>query len=436
MDELKKKMEEFIASSGQKIEAMQKRLDELGKDHPDFKSFEANLKEDLKKDLVQYDDLRTKIESIEQNEKNLEALISAGFGSKKNEINGEIKSDPEITNAFYTALKSGAMIAQSTELRERSADELIKAFMPHLNEHQRGFAKTMLVGSNPDGGFLVPASISSKIYQRLFETSPMRQICNVVKIVTDRFVFPIDDGEIECIWVGETDTRTETATAQVGEGEIPMMEIMAKPKIGLRLIEDATLDIDMWMTNKATTAFNRKANNAFILGNGNKKPRGFLDYDTATAEYTKGKLQAIDTAGSAIAGDDILSLYGKLFDEYVNPNTRFVMSKEIFMDICKLKDSNTGAYLINPKLLFEGFKPQLIGVQVAFMQDMPKTQVANAKTLAIGDFKEGYTVVDRIGMSITNDIVTEPGFLKKNFRARLGGGVTNYQAIKILKIKP
>jgi HK97 family phage major capsid protein len=247
-------------------------------------------------------------------------------------------------------------------------------------------------------------------------------------------LFPIDDGEIECNWIDEVSDRADTNTSKLGEGEIPAMEIYAKPKVSQRLIEDSTVNIDMWLTDKANRAFARKSNTAFVTGNGNKMPRGFLDYDTTTLAYEKNKLETVTTATGAISVDDLLNLYAKLFDEYMTADARFVMSKEIFIDLCKLKESTSGAYLINPRLLFEGFKPQILGVPIQYLQDMPKTQSANAKAIALGNFKEGYTIVDRLGMSIVNDNITSVGFLKMNFRMRVGGGLTNSQAIKLLKI--
>jgi len=433
-EELQKKMQEFIDSAGTKITELQAKVKDLGEQSPDFKAFEEKIRVDLKKDLDEIQNIKSKLDGMDEERKNIEALIAKGMSAGTQDKN-EIKSSPEALNAFYSMLKSGAVTATPKELREKNAEDLMDAFMPHLTDDERVYAKTMLVGSNPNGGFLVPATVSAKIYQRMFETSPMRQIANVVKIIGDRFIFPIDDGEIECDWIDEVTTRADTNASELGEGEIPAMEIYAKPKISQKLLEDASVSIDTWLTNKATQAFNRKANTAFVTGNGVKRPRGFLDYDTTALEYEKGKIQAVDTAGSAIAVDDLLNLYAKLFDQYMTADARFVMSKEIFIDLCKLKESTSGAYLINPRLLFEGFKPQILGIPIQYLQDMPKTQAANAKAIALGNFKEGYTIVDRLGMSIVNDNITSVGFLKMNFRMRLGGGLTNSQAIKLLKIR-
>jgi HK97 family phage major capsid protein len=54
--------------------------------------------------------------------------------------------------------------------------------------------------------------------------------------------------------------------------------------------------------------------------------------------------------------------------------------------------------------------------------------------LAFGDFREGYLICDRVGMRMTRDEITTPGYVKFYIRKRVGGVLRNTQAIKLLKI--
>ena len=441
-EELKNAIAELEKSATTKAEEtarlvadLQSKLDsKKGIEDADFKAFEEKINADMEANVKSITEASTALEEMKTNTKALEEAIARGI-SAGNEDKNEVKSSEDVVRAYNEMVEAGFVSKTSEELRTKAALEIVTAFMPHLNKEKAEFAaKTMVVGSNPDGGYFVPASTLSKIFARQYETSPMRQICNIEKIITDRLVFLKDNGEIGGGWVGEVDSRSETDGATIGEGEIPVHEYYAYPWVSQKLLEDSTRDISSMLTMKAIDKTTRAQNTAFVSGNAIKQPRGFLDYSISTAEYTANTLQNVATASSGtIVGDDLISLQTLLFDQYV-ANAKFVMSRQVWAYITKLKDSD-GAYLINPRLLFEGVTLKLFGTEIKLMQDMPKTVVAGAKAVAYGDFKEGYTIVDRLGMKLTNDVVTTPGTVKLAYRSRVGGGVTNVQAIKLLTVK-
>jgi HK97 family phage major capsid protein len=112
-------------------------------------------------------------------------------------------------------------------------------------------------------------------------------------------------------------------------------------------------------------------------------------------------------------------------------NARWVTSKLVLAALRKYKDT-TSNYLWQPGLA-AGQPSTFLGFPVVEAEDMPAV-AANAFSAAFGDFKEGYLIADRVGMRITRDEITAPGFVKFYVRKRTGGKIRNSQAIKLLKI--
>ena len=112
-------------------------------------------------------------------------------------------------------------------------------------------------------------------------------------------------------------------------------------------------------------------------------------------------------------------------------NARWVMNKLVLSAVRKYKDT-TNQYLWQPSLAL-GQPDTFMGYPITEAEDMPAV-AANAFPIAFGDFREGYLIVDRVGMRITRDEITAPGFVKFHVRKRVGGIIRNSQAIKLLRI--
>lgn len=288
--------------------------------------------------------------------------------------------------------------------------------------------KTMMVGSNPDGGYFVSPAMSPRVLSIYYESSPMRELATIESIGTDAIEFPIDDGEADCGWVGETESRATTNTPQVGVQRIPVHEIYAKPKATQKLLEDASIDIEAWLGRKVGDKLGRTEATAFVSGDGVKRPRGFLTYATGTS---RGQIeQIVSGAAAAVTADGLINLMIALKEPYA-AGAIWLMRRATTGSVMLLKDGN-GQYIWRPGL--EAGKPSiLLGHEVRQAADMPAV-AANALAIAFGNFKQGYTIVDRLGISTLRDPFSAKPFVEFYTRKRVGGDVTNFEAIKILKI--
>ena len=300
-------------------------------------------------------------------------------------------------------------------------------------------AVTMQVGSDPAGGFWVTPDINGRMVKKIYESSPMRQLANVVTIGTDRLEGPIDNGEMDAQWIGEKGTRTQTDAPQLGVWGIDVNELYAYPMVTQKLLEDSRIDVEAWLGAKATNKFARKETSAFVTGSGIQQPKGLMSYNTvSTDDATRawGNFQYVPMLGasdfaSSNPADPLIDLIFALKAGY-RQNARFMMCRKTMAKIRKFKDGQ-GNYLVDLRLRDGALVESIFGFPNVDGEDMPQV-AANAFPIAFGDFAETYTIVDRVGISVVRDNITVPGFVKYHMRKRVGGGAVNFESMKFAKI--
>lgn len=297
--------------------------------------------------------------------------------------------------------------------------------------------KAMSIGSDADGGYLVTPDTTGRMVKKIFETSDIRAIANVQAISSDKLEGSEDLEEAGAGWVGETETRSETTTPKLGEWEIPVHEMYAEPRATQRLLDDASVDVEMWLGDKVGMRFGRIENLAFVKGNGIRKPRGFASYEVAADDGSGvdwGKIGFVKSgANGAFAAsnpaDRIYDLIGLVKAAYLMGST-FVTKRQVITLIRKFKDGD-GQYLWQPSLQM-GQPEQLAGYPIVRAEDLD-APAAGSLSLWFGNFMEGYQIVDRQGTSVLRDPYTSKPFVKFYSTRRVGGGVVNFEAIKAMQ---
>lgn len=282
--------------------------------------------------------------------------------------------------------------------------------------------------SDPSGGYWVTSGISSMVTSKVFETSPMRNICSVETISSDALEIPNDLSEANADWTSERAARSETATPDIGIQTIPVHELYAMPKATQTLLDDARIDVENWLAGKVAEKFSRLENAAFIGGDGVGKPRGILTYPAGTAN--PGQVRQVNSgSASAFTADGLRTAVYALKSPYLK-NARWLMNRSTVEAISKLKDS-TGQYLWQPSLE-AGELQTLLGYPIERMEDMPPV-AANSLSIAFGDFSHAYTIVDRMGVRVLRDPFSAKPFVLFYTTKRTGGDITNFEAFVIQK---
>jgi HK97 family phage major capsid protein len=280
--------------------------------------------------------------------------------------------------------------------------------------------------------------MAGRMIKRQYETSPIRLIASVQLIGTDALEGIADVNEATSGGaVAERDARAETATAQLGKWRIEVHEQYAEPRATQKLLDDANIDVEAWLADKTADIMTRTENTWFVTGNGSNKPRGFTAYTTAaTADASRswGTLEHVVSGASGDFGasdpaDKLFDLIGAFKDHFLQ-NARWVTRREVITKLRKIK-TGVGDYLWQPGLQ-TGQPQQVLGFPVTIAQDMPAL-AADSLSMAFGDFREGYQIVDRQGIRVLRDPYTAKPYVKFYTVKRVGGGVVNFEAIKFLK---
>jgi HK97 family phage major capsid protein len=291
-------------------------------------------------------------------------------------------------------------------------------------------SKALSVGTDANGGFLVPNQMADLIVQIVNESSPMRALATVETISSDSLDLIEDTTDADAAWGDETTVRsTETTSPTLGRNTIDTFEMYAQPQATQKLIDDSSINIEEWIARKVADKMARLEATSFINGNGTSQPKGLLTY---TAGTSFGQIQQINSGTSAVVtADSLVQLYFALKDEYARRAT-FLMHRTTVQAVRLLKEATTNQYLWQPGLS-AGTPDTLLGVPVSLAADMPVPAAASL-SVAVGDFKRAYLIVDRIGIRTLRDPFTAKPFVKFYTTKRVGGEVVNTDAVKILKL--
>lgn len=295
--------------------------------------------------------------------------------------------------------------------------------------------KDMSYGSGPDGGYLVPDGIEAEIGRRLAVISPIRSIASVRQVSTGVLKKPFTVTGPVASWAGETDARTGTNSPVLDQLQFPTAELYALPAATPSLLDDAVIDLERWIVDEVETAFAEKETAAFINGDGSDKPKGFLDYDQAAeSAWVWGKVGYVATGVSGAfaashPSDALVDLVYALKAGY-RQDAHWVMNRKTQAAIRKFKDVD-GNYLWQPPAM-PGGRAMLMGFPLVEAEDMPDI-AAGSTSIAFGDFRRGYLVVDRTGVRVLRDPYSSKPYVLFYITKRVGGGVQDFNAIKLLK---
>ncbi|MFN8646230.1 MAG: phage major capsid protein [Gemmatimonadales bacterium] len=320
--------------------------------------------------------------------------------------------------------------------------EILAAWGKWARTGSKEIQASLSVGSDPDGGVFVVPEIRQEIERHELDMSPIEQLATVVSPpIGSEFGTIIDRRGIESGWVGEATSRDETDAPDLGKVTIPIGEIYANPRATQSLLDDAGVDVGSWLTQSIADEFSLQVGAASVSGNGINKPRGFLTYtNVATSDATRAwdQIQYIPTghATAFLAPTTSVSPADHLFDVVAalkaayRRNASWVMNSITLATVRKWKDAD-GKFVVAPGLE-QGAPERLMGYPIVTFEDMPAVG-ANAFPIAFGDWRRAYTLVLR-NIRILRDPFTAKPFVQFYTTRRVGGGVTNCQALKLVKV--
>ncbi|WP_172326796.1 phage major capsid protein [Mangrovicoccus sp. HB161399] len=288
---------------------------------------------------------------------------------------------------------------------------------------------------NSDGGYLVDPKTSDMIRSTMASAASIRAIATVVNVEASSYDVLIDQNNADYSWTTEAASLTETSAPQIERISIPLHELSALPKASQRLLDDSAFDIEAWLAGRIADRFARAEAAAFISGDGVDKPKGILAQAKAVeSNWSWGRLGLVVTGvdgdfDSASPADAIIELVYSLGAEY-RANATFVMNSKTAGAVRKMKDAD-GRFLWSDGLA-AGEPARLMGYPVLIAEDMPDI-ANNADAIAFGDFAAGYTIAERPDLRILRDPFSAKPHVLFYATKRVGGDVSDFAAIKLLR---
>ena len=294
--------------------------------------------------------------------------------------------------------------------------------------------------SDPDGGYLVPHTVEQGIDQILRTNSVIRQLASSVSIEGTTWSKFVNMGGATGGWVGEESARTETTTPTLREIRLEAHEIYAMPATTQWMLDDGAFDVAGWLADEVQETFSEMENAAFISGDGANKPKGLLSYNWVENDswaWGSFGFKVSGAAGGFVAptasvspADCLIDVHGAL-PQGARNSAAWLMNDKTMHTVRKFKDAQ-GAYIWAPPSAPASV--QTILAKPAYTDDNMPDVGANAFPILFGNFAKTYKIVDRMGIRVLRDALTQKGKVLFYTTKRLGGGATHFQYMKGLKI--
>lgn len=328
----------------------------------------------------------------------------------------------------------GGLTAEQAEHKQAFNRFLVKGDSSSLDEIQR---KAMNMGSDVDGGYLIPVEMDQMIDHIAPTISAMMRLADVKTISTAKWEKLVKTSGMAMRRVAEGGAGGETTNPKYAKIAIEVFEAEVEPWVYNATLDDSAVDLAADLAEEAAIGFAEGAGSEFIAGNGVGKARGITAYDiVANSSYAWGSIGYIASGkagafASVAPADKLVALQHSLKAQY-RPGAVWLMNDTTLGTCRQMKDGSGSYYLWQPDPA-AAFGGRFLGSPVEIDDNMPAV-AANALSVAYGNFKRGYTIVNRSGTVLIRDNITAKGTTKFNFRRRFGGGVNNYEAIKLLRM--
>lgn len=325
------------------------------------------------------------------------------------------------------------MTAEQAEYKKAFGRFLRKGSTDGLEELQR---KAMNTGSDPDGGYLVLPEMDAAIDRVAQTMGAMYRLATTVTIGTAKYEKLVKTSGMAMRRVADGGTGGETTEPKYAKIGIEVFTAEVEPWVYNETLEDAMINLEADLAAEAAIGFVEGAGAEFITGNGVGKARGITAYtNVANSSYAWGKVGYIVSGKSAAfasvaPADKVVSLQHALKSQY-RPGAVWLTNDTTLGVMRQMKDGSGSYYLWQPDPS-AGFGGRFLGSPVEVDDNMADIG-AGTYSLAYGNFSRGYTIVQRAGTTLIRDNITAKGTTKFNFRRRFGGGIVNFEAIKLMK---
>ena len=282
---------------------------------------------------------------------------------------------------------------------------------------------SLSVGTDANGGYLVPDEFARTLIETLEEQNIFRQFARIIQTASGDHIIPVVATKGTASWVEEEGEipASDNTFAQITLGAYKLATLI---KVSQELLNDSVFPLESYIANEFARRIGAKEEEAPSAGDGRNKPTGIF---AATGGAQVGKTTA---SATTVTLDEILDLYYSLRSPY-RAKAVFVVNDTTVKAIRKLKDEN-GQYLWQPAITASA--PDTILGRPIYTSAYVPAIAANAKTVAFGDFSY-YWIADRQGRTFQRliemyAVTGQVGFIATQ---RVDGKLILPEAVQVLQ---
>ena len=360
-------------------------------------------------------------ETYERMEKDIVDL-----GREIERLERQAAMDRELDQPTASPLVSRPSTAVDKQKAGRASDEYKSAFWNMIRSRAASpsVQNALQIGTDSEGGYLVPDEYERTLVQGLEEENVLRSLCTVIQTSSGDRKIPIVASHGTASWVDEEGTIPESDDS-FGQISIGAHKVATMIKVSDELLQDSVFNIENYIAYEFARRIGAAEEEAFITGDGSGKPTGLL-------HATNGAGTGVTTAGATIAADEIFDLVHSIKSVY-RKKAVFLLNDSTLKAIRKLKDGQ-GQYLWQPGIK-EGQPDTLLNYKLVTSPFMPEI-AAGKKIILFGDFKS-YWIADRQGRSFQrlNELFAVTGQIGFRATPRVDGRLILTEAMKCLAVK-
>lgn len=348
------------------------------------------------------------------------------FGKEIDRLERQEALDLELSKPINTAIRTNPNANLDDSKKGRASNEYKNAFWKAMrNKNSFDVQNALQVGTDSEGGYLVPDEFEQTLIQALEEENIFRTLAKVITTSSGDRKIPVVASKGTASWVEEEGLIPESDDV-FGQVSLGVYKLATMIKVSEELLNDSVFNLEAYIAKEFARRIGAKEEEAFFIGDGTGKPTGIFN---ATGGAQVGVTAA---SATAITVDDVIDLFYSLKSPY-RKNAIFVMNDVTVKSIRKLKDGN-GQYLWQPAIT-AGQPDTILSRPVKTSAYVPILE-ASAKTIAFGDFGY-YWIADRQGRSFQrlNELYAATGQVGFRATQRLDGKLILPEAIKVLQQK-
>lgn len=304
----------------------------------------------------------------------------------------------------------------------RASDAYRKAFWDSIRKRNYfDVQNTLSIGTDTEGGYLVPDEYEQRLIDALQEQNFFRQLATVITTSSGDRNIPVVSSHGEAAWMDESGLYTESDDT-FGLISLGAYKLGTAIKVSDELLNDSVFDLEGYIATEFTRRIGAKEEEAFLVGDGKKKPTGVF----VSAQ------NSVTTSGTSITFDDVMDLYHSLRVPY-RKNAVWLLNDTTVKALRKVKDGN-GNYIWQPSV--QAGEPDTILNRPYYTSSFVPDLAAGNKVMAFGDFSY-YWIADRQGRSFKrlNELYAANGQVGFLASQRVDGKLILPEAVKTMTLK-